>query len=53
MCARTTTRSRATFGDAPDPDEVVVIFAFATRGRLHARLGGLQAKDIEGKDGMR
>ena len=43
----------ATFGDAPGPDEVVILFAFATRGRLHARLGGLQAKDIEGKDGLR
>ena len=42
-----------TFADAPMPDEVVVIFAFATRGRLHARLGGLAAKDIKGKDGLR
>jgi hypothetical protein len=42
-----------TFGDAPAPDEVVVIYAFATRGRLHARLGGLAAKDIQGKDGLR
>jgi Amino acid synthesis len=41
------------FTDAPAPDEVVVIFAFATRGRLHARLGGLAAKDIRGKDGLR
>ena len=42
-----------TFGDAPGPDEVVAIFAFATRGRLHARLGGLRAEDIEGRDGLR
>jgi len=42
-----------TFGDAPAPDEVVVIYAFATRGRLHARLGGLTAANIEGKDGLR
>jgi hypothetical protein len=42
-----------TFGDAPAPDEVVVIFAFATRGRLHARLGGLKTKDITAKDGLR
>jgi hypothetical protein len=41
------------FGDAPAPDEVVVVFAFATRGRLHARLGGLKAADIQGKDGLR
>jgi hypothetical protein len=41
------------FGDAPTPDEVLVVFAFATRGRLHARLGGLKAADIQGKDGLR
>lgn len=43
----------ATFGDAPAPDEIVVICAFATRGRLHARLGGLAASAIEGRDGLR
>jgi hypothetical protein len=43
----------ATFADAPSPDEVVVIFGFATRGRLHARLGGLKAGEIKGKDGLR
>ena len=42
-----------TFGDAPAPDEIVVIYAFATRGRLHARLGGLAASDIKGTDGLR
>ena len=41
------------FGDAPDPDEILVIFAAATRGRLHARLGGLKATEIVGEDGMR
>lgn len=41
------------FTDAPAPDEVVAIFAFATRGRLHARLGGLAAGAIEGSDGLR
>jgi hypothetical protein len=40
------------FTDSPAPDEVVIIFAFATRGRLHARLGGLKASDIQGKDGL-
>lgn len=40
------------FGDGPAPDEVVVIWAFATRGRLHARLGGLQAEDVIGIDGL-
>jgi hypothetical protein len=41
------------FGDAPTPREIVVIFAVATRGRLHARLGGLKAADIKGQDGLR
>jgi hypothetical protein len=39
--------------DAPQPDEIVIFFAFATRGRLHARLGGLQAGKIKGDDGLR
>jgi hypothetical protein len=39
--------------DAPGPREIVVIFALATRGRLHARLGGLKASDIKGQDGLR
>jgi hypothetical protein len=42
-----------TFADAPGPREIVVIFAVATRGRLHARLGGLKAADIKGQDGLR
>jgi len=41
------------FGDAPRSDEVVVAFAFASRGRLHARLGGLKAADVRGEDGLR
>ena len=41
------------FADAPGPREIVVVFAVATRGRLHARLGGLKAGDIAGKDGLR
>ncbi|MCA8143566.1 amino acid synthesis family protein [Burkholderia multivorans] len=40
------------FPDAPNDDEVLVIFAFATRGRLHARLGGLKASEIVGRDGL-
>ncbi|MBT2792094.1 amino acid synthesis family protein [Paraburkholderia strydomiana] len=40
------------FPDAPNADEVLVIFAFATRGRLHARLGGLKANEIKGEDGL-
>lgn len=41
------------FTDAPGPDEVVLAVATATRGRLHARLGGPKATDIIGKDGLR
>ncbi|UFH50405.1 amino acid synthesis family protein [Pseudomonas sp. KNUC1026] len=40
------------FGDGPAPDEVIVIWAFATRGRLRARLGGLAAGDIKGDNGL-
>lgn len=40
------------FGDAPRPDEVVIAFAFASRGRLHARLGGISAADVRGDDGL-
>ena len=43
----------ATFPDGPNPDEVLLLFAAATRGRLHARLGGLKADAVEGKDGLR
>ena len=42
-----------TLHDAPGPREIVAIFAGATRGRLHARLGGLKASDIKGQDGLR
>jgi Amino acid synthesis len=41
------------FSDAPAPREIVVIFAVATRGRLHARLGGLKASEVKGQDGLR
>jgi len=41
----------AMFSDAPGPDEIVVAMAVATRGRLHARLGGLKAADAVG-DGL-
>jgi hypothetical protein len=42
-----------TFTDSPGPNEVVVAVAVATRGRLHARLGGLKHAEIVGKDGLR
>lgn len=41
------------FGDAPSRDEIVIACAFATRGRLHARLGGLTADGIAARDGLR
>jgi amino acid synthesis protein len=41
------------FTDAPGPDEVLIAVAVATRGRLHARLGGIKASEITGKDGLR
>jgi hypothetical protein len=40
------------FPDAPAPDEVVVIFAAASRGRINARLGGLRREDVKGQDGL-
>jgi len=43
----------ATFSDAPAPDEVVVIFAAASRGRIRARLGGVKFSEITGSDGLR
>lgn len=42
----------ASFTDSPRADEILVIWAFATRGRLHARLGGLAAADVVGADGL-
>lgn len=42
----------ASFTDAPAPDEVVVMVAAATRGRLHARLGGIRPDEIKGVDGL-
>lgn len=42
----------AMFSDAPRRDEVVIIWAFASRGRLHARLGGLDREDARGDDGL-
>jgi hypothetical protein len=40
------------FNDAPRPNELLIIWAFATRGRLHARLGGLKADEIKGDNGL-
>ena len=42
-----------TLGDAPLPDEIAIMFCCSTRGRLHARLGGLSADAITARDGLR
>lgn len=42
----------AMFNDAPNRNELLLIWAFATRGRLNARLGGLLASEIKGQDGL-
>jgi hypothetical protein len=39
--------------DAPAADEVALIVCLANRGRLNARVGGLNARDVGGKDGLR
>lgn len=39
--------------DGPHAGEMVLILAMTTGGRVHARVGGLRAEDIEGKDGLR
>ena len=33
--------------DAPAPDEIVVVAAVASRGRIHARLGGMSKEDAD------
>ena len=38
--------------DAPQPDEIAVIFCVANRGRIGARVGGLRFEDIKGQDGL-
>ena len=35
--------------DGPLADEIVVILAAASRGRLHARIGGLEKSDVRGR----
>jgi len=41
-----------TIPDAPLPDEIVIIVALASRGRLNHRVGGLAADEIKGLDGL-
>ena len=39
--------------DAPRADEILLALVMTTGPRIHARVGGLKASDIEGKDGLR
>lgn len=39
--------------DAPRANEMVVALVMTTGPRVHARAGGLEAKDIKGEDGLR
>ena len=39
--------------DAPRPGEIVYLLGMTTGARIHARVGGLAAKDIKGEDGQR
>jgi hypothetical protein len=41
-----------TLNDAPLPDEIALICAFASRGRPHHRVGGPKASEIKGVDGL-
>jgi hypothetical protein len=41
-----------TLHDAPLPNEIAVICAFASRGRPNHRVGGLAAAEIKGADGL-
>jgi hypothetical protein len=39
--------------DAPRANEMLLVLAMTTGPRVHARVGGLEAKDIKGEDGLR
>jgi hypothetical protein len=41
-----------TLPDAPLPNELAIIVAFANRGRPNQRVGGLAADEIKGVDGL-
>jgi hypothetical protein len=43
----------ARVADAPRANEIVVAIVVTDSGRPHARVGGLQASDIQGVDGLR
>jgi amino acid synthesis protein len=39
--------------DAPRADEILLALVMTTGPRVHARVGGLQASEVKGKDGLR
>jgi hypothetical protein len=39
--------------DAPRADEILFALVMTTGARVHSRVGGLKASDIEGEDGLR
>ncbi|MFN3955165.1 MAG: amino acid synthesis family protein [Pararhodobacter sp.] len=39
--------------DAPRADEIALVLVMTTGARVHARVGGLRAEQIAGKDGLR
>jgi Amino acid synthesis len=41
-----------TLPDAPLPNEIALICAFANRGRPNHRVGGPKASEIKGVDGL-
>jgi hypothetical protein len=41
-----------TIHDAPLADEIAIIAAFANRGRINHRVGGLAVHEIKGEDGL-
>jgi hypothetical protein len=43
----------ARVSDAPRRNEIVVAIAVTDSGRPHPRVGGLQVREIQGKDGLR
>lgn len=39
--------------DAPKADEIAAVLVMSSGARIHDRAGGLAARDIVGKDGLR
>jgi len=39
--------------DGPRPDEILFCLAMSCGGRIHSRMGGLEASQVKGEDGLR